>query len=70
MKLIRNLAFVRVALVPLAVTKILLDRDDFPSQGYERAAWAVLGDLRRGSRSSCSSGCRIAGAAGCATSRR
>ena len=47
-KLIRNLAFVRVALVPLAVTKILLDRDDFPSQGYERAAWAVVGGLRRG----------------------
>jgi len=42
-KLIRNLAFVRVALVPLAVTKVVLDRDDFPSQGYERAAWAVVG---------------------------
>ena len=43
MKLIRSLAFVRVALVPLAVTKIVLDADDFPSQGYERAAWAVVG---------------------------
>ena len=43
MKLIRNLAFVRVALVPLAVTKVVLDHDDFPSQGYERAAWAVVG---------------------------
>ncbi len=43
MKLIRSLAFVRVALVPLAVTKIVVDGDDFPSQGYERAAWAVVG---------------------------
>ena len=43
MKLIRSLAVVRVALVPLAVTKIVLDADDFPTQGYERAAWAVVG---------------------------
>ena len=43
MKLIRNLAFVRVALVPLAVTKVMFDHGDYPSQGYERAAWAVVG---------------------------
>ena len=43
MKLIRNLAFVRVALVPLAVTKVVFDHGDYPSQGYERAAWAVVG---------------------------
>ena len=43
MKLIRNLAFVRIALVPLALVKILLDRDDFPTVGYEQAAWALLG---------------------------
>ena len=43
MKLIRNLAFVRIALVPLALVKILLDRDDFPTAGYEHAAWALLG---------------------------
>ncbi len=43
MKLIRNLAFVRIALVPLALIKILLDRDDFPTVGYEQAAWALLG---------------------------
>ena len=32
-KLIRDLAFVRIALVPLALVKILLDRDDFPTAG-------------------------------------
>jgi signal transduction histidine kinase len=42
-KLIRNLAFVRIALVPLALVKILLDRDDFPTAGYEQAAWTLLG---------------------------
>jgi len=42
-KLIRNLAFVRIALVPLALVKILLDRDDFPTAGYEHAAWTLLG---------------------------
>ena len=42
-KLIRNLAFVRIALVPLALIKILLDRDDFPTAGYEQAAWTLLG---------------------------
>ena len=34
MKLIRKLAFVRIALVPLALIKILVDRDDFPTVGY------------------------------------
>ena len=43
MKLIRSLAFVRVALVPLLLIKILIDRDDFPTQGYEQAAWTLLG---------------------------
>ena len=43
MKLIRSLSFVRVALVPLVVIKILLDRDEFPTSGYEHAAWALLG---------------------------
>ena len=43
MKLIRILAFVRIALVPLALAKVLLDLDDFPDAGYETAAWLVLG---------------------------
>jgi signal transduction histidine kinase len=42
-KLIRILGFVRIALVPLALAKILLDRDDFPTADYETAAWLVLG---------------------------
>ncbi len=42
MKLIRVLSLVRVTLVPLALAKILIDRDEFPT-GYERGAWAVLG---------------------------
>ena len=42
MRLIRILAVVRVALVPLALAKILFDRGDFPTEGYELAAWAVL----------------------------
>jgi signal transduction histidine kinase len=41
MTLIRVLAFVRVALVPLALAKLLLERDDFPS-GYQAAAWTML----------------------------
>src|SRR5829696_9442660 len=41
--LIRSLSFVRFALVPLALIKLLLDREDFPSAGYERAAWTLLG---------------------------
>lgn len=36
------LAFVRSALVPLALVKLLLDRGDFPS-GYEAAAWWLFG---------------------------
>ena len=43
MKLIRVLSLVRVALVPLLLIKILIDRDDFPSSGYEQAAWTLLG---------------------------
>ena len=42
MKLIRILSTVRLLLVPLAAAKILLDRADFPSSGYETAAWSVL----------------------------
>ncbi|MHB1241833.1 MAG: sensor histidine kinase [Gaiellaceae bacterium] len=42
MRLIRILAVVRVALVPLALAKILFDRGGFPTAGYEAAAWAVL----------------------------
>lgn len=42
MKLIRSLSFVRLALVPLALTKLLLDRDDFPDATYEQAAWTLL----------------------------
>ncbi len=42
MRLIRILAVVRVALVPLALAKVLFDRGDFPTAGYESAAWAVL----------------------------
>jgi signal transduction histidine kinase len=40
-KLIRVLAVVRLALVPLALTKLLLDRGSF-ADGYEVAAWGVL----------------------------
>ncbi len=43
MKLIRSLSFVRVGLVPLVLIKILLDRDDFPTEAYEQAAWVLLG---------------------------
>jgi signal transduction histidine kinase len=43
MRLIRILASVRILLVPLALAKVVLDRDDFPSAGYETAAWLVLG---------------------------
>ena len=42
MTLIRNLCFVRFALVPVALIKILIDRDEFPTPGYEQAAWTVL----------------------------
>src|SRR5215203_5685438 len=43
MKLIRSVSYVRLALVPLALIKLLLDRDDFPTTGYENAAWTLLG---------------------------
>ena len=43
MKLILSLSYVRAALVPLLLLKILIDRDDFPSSGYEQAAWTLLG---------------------------
>jgi signal transduction histidine kinase len=43
MKLIRSLSYVRLALVPLALIKLLLDRDDFPTTAYENAAWTLLG---------------------------
>ena len=41
MKLIRILCVVRVALVPLALAKLLLDRDSIPP-GYEPAVWWLL----------------------------
>jgi signal transduction histidine kinase len=39
--LARIIAIVRLAIVPLALAKILVDRDGFPA-GYEAAAWTVL----------------------------
>jgi signal transduction histidine kinase len=42
MKLIRILAYIRLALVPLAIAKVALDRDDFPTSRYEFAAWLVV----------------------------
>ena len=41
MKLIRILSVVRVAIVPLALVKLLMDRSSFPP-GYEAAAWWLL----------------------------
>jgi signal transduction histidine kinase len=41
--LIRVLSYVRLALVPLALAKVLLDGDDFPTTRYEVAAWLVVG---------------------------
>ena len=41
MKLIRILSVVRVAIVPLALVKLLMDRSGFPP-GYEAAAWWLL----------------------------
>ena len=41
MKLFRILAFVRIALVPLGVAKVLVDREMFP-EDYEAAAWIVV----------------------------
>ncbi|MGH3071051.1 MAG: sensor histidine kinase [Gaiellaceae bacterium] len=42
MKLIRILASVRFALVVLALAKVLLDRHDAPSEGYETAVWLAV----------------------------
>src|SRR4249919_1907688 len=42
MKLIRILAYIRLALVPFAVAKVALDRDGFPTSRYELAAWLVV----------------------------
>ena len=41
MRLIRILCVVRLALVPLAVAKVALDRENFPP-GYEAAAWSTI----------------------------
>ncbi len=41
MKLIRILSVVRVALVPLALAKLLIDRDSIPPS-YEPATWWLL----------------------------
>ena len=40
-KLIRILSVARVAIVPLALAKLLMDRSNFPP-GYEAAAWWLL----------------------------
>ena len=40
--MIRILALIRLALLPLLLLKILLDLDDFPSSGYETTAWVVV----------------------------
>ena len=42
MKLIRILSWVRLALVPLALAKVTLDRDDFPTSRYEATAWLLV----------------------------
>ena len=42
MTLIRSLSYVRLAIVPLALLKLLIDRDDFPTTAYENAAWTLL----------------------------
>ena len=68
MKLIRILAYIRLALVPLAVAKVALDRDGFPTSRYELAAWLVVAAGRL-SRSCC--WCSpTAGEAGTGTSLR
>jgi signal transduction histidine kinase len=41
-KLIRTLSFVRVAVIPLALAKLLLARSDFPAD-YRVGAWWLLG---------------------------
>jgi signal transduction histidine kinase len=42
-KLIRTLSYIRLGLVPLALAKVVLDRDDFPTSHYEAAAWLLVG---------------------------
>ena len=42
MKLIRVLSAVRLALVPLALAKVMLDRDDFPTTRWEATAWLLV----------------------------
>jgi signal transduction histidine kinase len=42
-KLVRVLALVRLALVPLVLLKVLFERGEYPSTGYELAAWIVVG---------------------------
>jgi signal transduction histidine kinase len=41
-RLIRILAFIRIAILPLAAAKAAFDSDEFPA-GYETAAWVVIG---------------------------
>ena len=41
MKLIRTLSVVRLAIVPLALTKVVVDRSSIP-EGYDVAAWWLL----------------------------
>ena len=41
MKLIRILSVVRIAVIPLALAKLLLDRSDFPAD-YRVGAWWLL----------------------------
>jgi signal transduction histidine kinase len=42
-KLIRTLSLVRIALIPLAVAKVLLDREDVLRSAYEVSAWVLVG---------------------------
>ena len=42
MKLIRILAYVRLALIPLALAQVTLERNDFPTSRYELVAWLLV----------------------------
>jgi signal transduction histidine kinase len=42
-KLIRTLSYIRLGLVPLALAKVVLDLEDFPTSRYEAAAWLLVG---------------------------
>ena len=42
MKLLRAIALVRLALLPLALLQLLVDGGDFPP-GYRAFAWGLLG---------------------------